>query len=66
VRALGEKVARVVALAVVVDPDESDGMASGRAEIATLESALLEAGADVYVWRVGEELADALTPRLPA
>ena len=66
VRALGEKVARVVVLAVVVDPDEAPGVASGRAEIAALESTLLEAGADVYVWRIGEELADALTPRLPA
>jgi uncharacterized protein (DUF58 family) len=62
VRSLGDKVARVVALAVVVDPDEAPGMAAGRLEIATLEAALLDAGAEVYVWRPGAELSDALAP----
>jgi hypothetical protein len=62
VRSLGDKVARVVALAVVVDPDEAPGMAAGRLEIATLEAALLDAGAEVYVWQPGAELSDALAP----
>jgi uncharacterized protein (DUF58 family) len=62
VLALGSKVSKVVALAVVVGPDEAPGLAAGRDGIASLETALVEAGAEFHLWRSDEELGDALAP----
>lgn len=60
VRSLGQRVARVVALLVVIDPDEAPGLALGPEGVRALESALRDEDADVYMWRPDRELADAL------
>ena len=60
VLSLGTKVSRVVVLAVAVDPDEVPGLAAGREGVASLETAVLEAGGEFYLWRSDTDLADAL------
>jgi uncharacterized protein (DUF58 family) len=64
IEALAAAHARVVAVPVEVGPDDARRMAAMRPEeIDTFAAALVRAGADVYPWRYGSPLDEALAPK---
>lgn len=62
VAALADRLAHVVALAVDVTADESPQEALAPGAWTRLEEGLRRAGAEVYPWRAGDDLAAVLSP----